>query len=125
MVHSDGGPHLICCFGYAGSSIRVEKLAHVLAFVLVFLPDTPTQARWATPDEKVKFVERVRKNDQGIKNTKFKTEQAREAFTDPVSWLLVGMMLLQTFVVGGLNTFNSLLIKNAFGFSVGDLRYIR
>jgi ACS family allantoate permease-like MFS transporter len=66
----------------------------------------------------VKFVERVRKNDQGIKNTKFKTAQAKEAFTDPLSWLLVGMMLLQTFVVGGLNTFNSLLIKNAFGFSV-------
>jgi len=97
------------------SSSRLQKV-----FVLVFLPDTPMQARWATPEEKVKFVERVRKNDQGIKQKKFKHDQAKEAFLDPVSWLLVGMILLQTFVVGGLNTFNSLLIKNAFGFSTLD-----
>lgn len=76
------------------------------------------QARWATETEKKQFVERVRANDQGIKNTKWKGPQALEAFTDPLTWLLVGMILIQTLVVGGLNTFNSLLINKAFGFPV-------
>lgn len=33
--------------------------------VLIWLPDSPTQARWASDDEKVRFVERVRSNNQG------------------------------------------------------------
>ncbi|ORX38061.1 major facilitator superfamily domain-containing protein [Kockovaella imperatae] len=88
------------------------------AIVLIWLPDSPPQARWATPEEKVKFVERVRKNDQGIKQKVWKSEQAWEAAKDPLVYLLLGMMLLQTLVVGGLNTFNSLLINKAFGFTV-------
>lgn len=33
--------------------------------ILVFLPDSPTQARWASDDDKIRFVERVRSNNQG------------------------------------------------------------
>jgi hypothetical protein len=88
--------------------------------VLVFLPDTPVQARWATADEKVKFVERVRTNDQGIKQKKWRSEQAWESIKDPLPWLLFLMMLFQTLVVGGVNTFNSLLINQAFGFSTSQ-----
>ena len=88
--------------------------------MLVYLPDSPGKARWATDDEKVKFVERVRINDQGIKQPVFRKDQAMEAIRDPVPWLLVTMILIQTLVVGGINTFNSLLINQAFGFSVGE-----
>lgn len=125
------------------------------AIVLVYLPDTPVQARWASDEDKTKFVERVRSNDQGIKQKKFKTEQMWEAFRDPFTWLLFTMMLFQTLVVGecqtieiakatpemkqtfdhsitpsflvlladilgGLNTFNSILINSAFGFDVSN-----
>ena len=69
--------------------------------MLVFLPDSPPQARWATPEEKVRFVERVRKNDQGIQHKVWKSEQAWEVVKDPLVYLLLGMMLLQTLVVGG------------------------
>lgn len=96
----------------------ISTIASVI--VLVFLPDSPPQARWATPEEKIKFVERVRRNDQGIKQKVWHTDQAWELFKDPLPWLLCGMMLFQTLVVGGLNTFNSLLINQAFGFSVAD-----
>jgi hypothetical protein len=64
------------------------------------------------------FIERVRKNEQGIKQKKWKSDQAREAFTDPFTWLLFFMMFSQSLVVGGLNTFNSLLINRAFNFTV-------
>ena len=86
--------------------------------VLFFLPDSPTKARWATEDEKVKLVERVRKNDQGIKQKIWKRCQAIEALLDPYSWLLFSLLLFQTLVVGGVNTFNNLLIAKGFGFDV-------
>jgi hypothetical protein len=82
------------------------------------LPDTPLQVKWATEADKVLLVERVRKNDQGIKQKVWKKDQAREAWTDPFTWLLFTMMFFQTLVVGGLNTFNSILINTAFGFDV-------
>ncbi|KAL1413231.1 hypothetical protein Q8F55_000984 [Vanrija albida] len=86
--------------------------------ILIWLPDSPTQARWATEEEKSKFVERVRVNNQGLKNTEFKREQVVEAFTDPYTFLLFLLPFLQTLVVGGINTFAPLLINKAFGFSV-------
>jgi len=90
------------------------------AIVLLFLPDSPVQAKWATADEKVKYVERVRRNDQGLKQKVWRQEQAMEVLRDPLPWLLFMMIFCETLVVGGLNTFNSLLINKAFGFSVSD-----
>ncbi len=86
---------------------------------ILFLPDSPTRARWATEKEKTLFVERVRSNNQGIKNTQYKREQVKEAATDQFTYLLFALAFFQTLVVGGINTFNSLLINKAFGFSVG------
>lgn len=57
------------------------------------------------------LIERVRRNDQGIKNKVFKKEQMWEAVTDPFVWLLTALLVEQTLVVGGLNTFNKLLIN--------------
>jgi len=91
---------------------------------LIFLPDSPVQAKWATAEEKVKYVERVRKNDQGIKQRIWRAEQALEVLRDPLPWLLSMMIFCETLVVGGLNTFNSLLINKAFGFSVPDAQLL-
>lgn len=84
--------------------------------ILIFLPDSPTKARWATEEEKVKFVERVRDNDQGIQAKRWKSSHLKEALTDPLAWLLIIMILFQTLVNGGIYTFNALLINKAFGF---------
>ncbi len=78
------------------------------------------EARWATADEKTKFVERVRVNEQGLKQKKFRPEQAWEAARDPLTYLLFFMYFSQSAVVGGLNTFNQLLINQAFGFDVSN-----
>ena len=60
----------------------------------------------------------MRINNQGIKQKKWKNDQAKEALLDPLTYLLFFMMFSQTLVVGGLNTFNSILINSAFGFDV-------
>lgn len=60
----------------------------------------------------------MRINNQGIKQKKWKNDQAKEALLDPLTYLLFFMMFSQALVVGGLNTFNSILINSAFGFDV-------
>ncbi len=67
-------------------------MSWVLVIVLLFLPDLPVQARWASAEDKVKSVERVRKNDQGIKQKNWRPEQAWEFFRDPLSYLLFLMI---------------------------------
>jgi hypothetical protein len=98
---------------------RVTSLT-LAVIVLIFLPDSPIKARWASEEDKPKFVERVRSNDQGIKQKVWRSEQVKEIFTDPLPWLLFGMIFFVSCVVGGLNTFNSLLINKAFGFSTSQ-----
>ena len=101
---------------------HLELVTQVRADLLVvtwfFLPDTPMEARWATHEEKIKFVERVRSNNQGSREKHFNKKQAIEAFTDPFTWLLFFLAVFNTLVVGGLGTFNNLLINQAFGFDV-------
>lgn len=83
-----------------------------------FLPDSVQTARFATVEEKVKFVERVRSNNQGTQQKEFKRYQMWEAFTDPFTWCLFFLAVFNTLVVGGLGTFNNLLINRSFGFDV-------
>lgn len=99
--------------------ITVALISFVSSIITWFyLPDSPTRASFLTEDEKRRYVERVRRNDQGIKQKVFKRHQAIEAITDPFSWMLFMLAINQTLVVGGINTFNALLINQAFQFPV-------
>ena len=88
------------------------------ALTFFFLPDSPADCRWATADERVMFVERVRSNNQGSQEKHFKRAQMWEALLDPFTWLLFLLAVFNTLVVGGLGTFNNLLINKSFGFVV-------
>ena len=63
------------------------------------------------------LVERVRENNQGLKNKTWNSHQAREAFTDPFTYCLFFLCFFNTLVVGGVSSFGGLLITNAFGFT--------
>lgn len=52
-----------------------------------FLPDSPLNARFLTQEERVLAIERIRSNNSGIGNKKFKWYQVREALLDPLTWL--------------------------------------
>lgn len=94
----------------------ISAISTVVTFF--YLPDSPTKAKFLTEEEKPYYVERVRKNDQGIKQKVWRPEQAWEAAKDPFVYMLFFLAISQTMVVGGLNTFNALLINEAFGFDV-------
>ncbi|KAM6489748.1 Major facilitator superfamily domain containing protein [Amanita muscaria] len=54
----------------------------------LFFPDSPSNARFLTPEERILAVQRIKVNQAGIENKRWKREQFIEAMTDPKTWLL-------------------------------------
>ena len=63
------------------------------------------------------MIERVRANETGIQNKKYKAYQVLETVKDPVIWCYVMLQITSTLVIGGLGVFSNLIIAS-FGFSV-------
>lgn len=83
----------------------------------IFLPDSPMKAKCYTEEEKRLIIERVRHNETGIQNKKYKKYQAIEALTDPFVWCTVALITVANLIIGGLGVFSNLIIKE-FGFSL-------
>ncbi|TID24483.1 hypothetical protein E6O75_ATG02848 [Venturia nashicola] len=84
--------------------------------IFFLLPDTPLKAGFLTERERMGVVERVRENETGIENKKFKKEQFIEAMCDLKTWLLFMFAVASNSPNGGLTTFQGLIIKG-MGFS--------
>lgn len=56
-------------------------------FVLWWMPDSPMKSKCFSEDDKKLMVERVRSNQSGLQNRKFRVEQVYEALRDPQSKL--------------------------------------
>ena len=83
---------------YSGKAIPPYKIVYILlgalavvvgVVVLIFLPDSPVSARMLTKQERIAALERVRNDQGGTENKKFKKEQVIEALTDIRTWLVV------------------------------------
>jgi hypothetical protein len=81
-------------------------------FVGWYLPDSPTDAKCFSEEEKHLLVERIRQNDTGIKNTEYKMHQVKETLRDPIVWCYVAMILEANLVIGGLGVFSNLIITS-------------
>ncbi|KAF2807901.1 MFS general substrate transporter [Mytilinidion resinicola] len=85
----------------------------VLFFFVV--PDSPTQVKWLTQEEKIIAVQRVIGNKTGTKSRTFVKAQVIEAVTDPKIIVLGLISFVNALASGGLS-FGSLIIAG-FGFS--------
>lgn len=83
---------------------------------LLFMPDNQLNAKWLSKRDRVLAIERVRANQQGIGNKKFKMRQLKEALTDPITWAFAFLSLAGNIPNGGLTNFFSQLIVS-FGYS--------
>lgn len=100
--------------------------------MLLRLPDSPTDAKFLTEEERTIAVERLKENKAGYKNTQIDRGQILEAFTDPQTWLLAVLVFACDVANGGFTTvtnpvtafendpanmfqFNSLVLKG-FGY---------
>lgn len=88
--------------------------AGIIAWVL---PDNPMTAKCYSEEDKRLMVERVRHNETGIQNRKYKKHQIIEALTDPFVWCIVLLIIVANLVIGGLGVFSNLIISE-FGFSL-------
>ncbi len=84
--------------------------------LFIFVPDNQLNAWWLSPNDRVLAVQRVRVNQQGIGNRKFKWHQFREALVDPMTWAIAFYAVAANVPNGGLNNFFSQLIVS-FGFT--------
>ena len=78
------------------------------ALCFFFLPDTPLNARFLTPEDRAKAVVRVENNLTGIKSDEWKRAQVIEALRDPSTWFLVLLQLASNIPNNGIITVNNL-----------------
>ncbi|OCF40025.1 hypothetical protein I317_06163 [Kwoniella heveanensis CBS 569] len=84
---------------------------------LIFLPDSPMKAKCWSDREKTEIIERLRVNELGVQDSRWKWEQVREAAADPVVWCFLLMQIAGFIIVNGLATFSNIIVKG-LGFSV-------
>lgn len=85
-------------------------------FLCIFLPDSPMNARFLTPEEKFWAVERLASNRTGIASKVWKWDQVWEALVDVRVWLIFFFNVAINIPNGGLQTFGTIIIAN-LGFS--------
>ncbi|CAG8949457.1 hypothetical protein HYFRA_00007687 [Hymenoscyphus fraxineus] len=84
--------------------------------VLYWMPDSPMRAKCFSEEDKKLMVERVRSNQTGVQNRKFRKEQFWEALGDPQMWCYCAVAICTTLPTSGLGAFANIIIKG-FHFS--------
>lgn len=84
--------------------------------VLILMPDSQANAWWMSRQNRVLAIERIRVNQQGIGNRKFKWYQFREALMDLLTWLIGFYAIAANIPNGGLTNFFAQLVVS-FGFT--------
>ncbi|TFK83642.1 MFS general substrate transporter [Polyporus arcularius HHB13444] len=84
--------------------------------VLLFMPDSPTNAQFLTKEERIAAIERIRDQQSGTENKRLKKEQVLEALLDIKTWLIVLATLLTNIPNGGLANFTNIIVKG-FGYT--------
>jgi MFS family permease len=117
------GGALNYAFGQIKSgALKRWQYIYLLAGSLTFLfglccfavPSSPVTAWFLTKDERVVATERLRYGQTGIRCTKFKASQIREAIFD-IKVLLVGLMMASAYTVNGAVSGFGPLIVSTFG----------
>ncbi|KAH8549823.1 major facilitator superfamily domain-containing protein [Umbelopsis sp. PMI_123] len=86
-------------------------------FVTWYLPDSPMRAKCFSEEDKKLMVERVRSNQTGLQNRKFRMDQAIDAFKDPQVYCYGLFQLFTTLPQSSIGAFANIII-NGLGFSV-------
>ncbi|KAL3448289.1 major facilitator superfamily domain-containing protein [Aspergillus insuetus] len=116
------GGLLAYCFSLIGNEHHVKSFhalfltygcASVLwgVFVGWWLPDSPMRAKCFSEEDKKLMVERVRSNQTGLQNRKFRAYQVWEAAKDPQLYCYMAIQIFTTLPTSGLGAFANIIIK--------------
>jgi len=79
--------------------------------------DSPGEARFLSPEDRLKAVDRVKANQQGIVSHKFNWKQVAEAFTELKYWLFMIMVIAVNAGASVSSVFGSIILQNLAGFT--------
>ncbi|PKS11283.1 hypothetical protein jhhlp_003045 [Lomentospora prolificans] len=131
-------------YGFAqikGGGLKPWQYIYLLAGSLTFLfglfcfimPNSPVSAWFLTKEERFAAVERLRHGQTGVRCTKFKTSQLKEAVLDIKIWLVALMMAAAYTMNGAVSGFGPLIVSTfgwntlqsiLFQFPLGGLCFI-
>ncbi|OBT95747.1 hypothetical protein VE01_06411 [Pseudogymnoascus verrucosus] len=83
--------------------------------LFIFLPDSPLNARFLTPDQRTYAHRRPQQEAHSFKTTEWKKDQFLEALRDPKTWLLFFYTICSNIPNGGFTSFSGIIVKG-FGF---------
>ncbi|KAL4982145.1 major facilitator superfamily domain-containing protein [Aspergillus falconensis] len=84
--------------------------------VLIFMPDSPMEAKFLAEREKVIAVERLRANQMGIISREWRWDHVWETLLDVKTWIWFFLIIAISIPSGGISTFGSLIITS-FGYT--------
>ncbi|KAK5745896.1 hypothetical protein LTR17_001025 [Elasticomyces elasticus] len=84
--------------------------------VVCFLPDSPVNARFLTPEERIAALERVRLDQGGTHNKHIKKAQIKETFKDVRTWIMFLIIMCLGVPNGGNSAFSNIITKS-FGWT--------
>ncbi|KAJ3495451.1 hypothetical protein NLG97_g3391 [Lecanicillium saksenae] len=79
--------------------------------LLFFLPDSPLDARFLTPEERNYANRRPQQSTHSFQTKEWKKDQVIEALQDPKTWLLCIYQICTCIPNGGYTSFNGIIIK--------------
>ncbi|KAJ8132424.1 hypothetical protein O1611_g1204 [Lasiodiplodia mahajangana] len=83
---------------------------------LIFMPDSPMEAKYLSEREQLIAVERLRANQMGVASRKWRWDHAQETLLDLKTWLWFLIMTSISIASGGIGTFGNLIVKD-FGYT--------
>ncbi|CAI6089584.1 unnamed protein product [Clonostachys chloroleuca] len=83
------------------------------AFIMFFrMPDSPTEAKFLSDEDKVIAIERLRDNQMGVMSREWRYSQFYETLRDPKTWLWTAMIFCASVPSNGIGIFGPLIIKS-------------
>ncbi|KAL5113431.1 hypothetical protein ACEQ8H_008699 [Pleosporales sp. CAS-2024a] len=79
--------------------------------------DSPGEARFLSPEDRLKAIDRVKANQQGIVSHKWNWSQVREAFTEPKYYLFMIMVMSTNAGASVTSVFGAIILQNLAGFT--------
>ncbi|CAA9963847.1 MFS general substrate transporter [Pyrenophora teres f. maculata] len=79
--------------------------------------DSPGEARYLSPEDRLKAVDRLKANQQGIVSHTFNWKHVREAFSEPKYWLYMMMVISVNAGASVSSVFGSIILQNLAGFT--------
>ncbi|CAM1508955.1 Fc.00g026940.m01.CDS01 [Cosmosporella sp. VM-42] len=85
----------------------------VVSFIMFFwMPDSPTEAKFLSDEDKIIAIERLRNNQMGVMSREWRFSHVIETFRDWKTWFWVSMIFCISVPSNGISTFGPLIIQS-------------